>query len=137
MTFAEHFRLAAGLANVLVERYGIQKGDRVAIAMRNLPEWVIAFWAAIAAGAVVVPRERLVDRAEFAYGLADSGPSVVFVDEERQGPDPPPPRRDPRPHGHGRLLRGARPRRAAAGRPGAAAPTAPAPLRCPSSPSPS
>ena len=47
MTFEEHFRAAAHLATRLVDAYGIKKGDRVAIAMRNYPEWPIAFWAAV------------------------------------------------------------------------------------------
>ena len=84
ITFAEHFRLATGLAGVLIDRYGVKKGDRVAIAMRNLPEWVIAFWAAIAAGAVVVPVNAWWTGPELAYGLNDSGTTVVFVDEERK-----------------------------------------------------
>ncbi len=84
ITFAEHFALAAGLSTVLVERFGVRKGDRVAIAMRNLPEWVIAFWAAIAAGAIVVPVNAWWTGPELAYGLSDSGSTVVFVDEERR-----------------------------------------------------
>jgi long-chain acyl-CoA synthetase len=84
VTFAEHFRIVAGLGRALVERFGIEKGDRVAIAMRNLPEWVMAFWASIAVGAVVVPLNAWWTGAELAYGLSDSGSSVVFVDEERQ-----------------------------------------------------
>ena len=63
--------------------------------MRNLPEWVMAFWASIAAGAVVVPLNAWWTGAELDYGLVDSGTSVVFVDEERQGAHPPPPGRDP------------------------------------------
>jgi long-chain acyl-CoA synthetase len=84
ITFAEHFRMAAGLAGTLIERFGIEKGDRVAIAMRNLPEWVMAFWASIAAGAVVVPLNAWWTGPELAYGLLDSGASVVFADEERR-----------------------------------------------------
>ncbi len=53
--------------------------------MRNLPEWVMAFWASIAAGAVAVPLNAWWTGAELAYGLSDSGTSVVFVDEERLG----------------------------------------------------
>jgi len=52
--------------------------------MRNLPEWVMAFWAAIAVGAVVVPINAWWTGAELAYGLLDSGTSVAFVDEERE-----------------------------------------------------
>jgi long-chain acyl-CoA synthetase len=84
ITFAEHFRAAAGLARTLIDRFGVRPGDRVAIAMRNLPEWVTAFWAAIAAGAVVVPLNAWWTGAELAYGLSDSGTTVVFVDEERR-----------------------------------------------------
>jgi long-chain acyl-CoA synthetase len=84
MTFAEHFSTVAGLARTLVDRFGVGKGDRVAIAMRNLPEWVMAFWATIAVGAVVVPLNAWWTGAELAYGLSDSGTSVVFADEERR-----------------------------------------------------
>src|SRR4051812_10045163 len=55
LTFDEHYRRVAALAHRLIDRYGIAKGDRVAIAMRNFPEWVVSFWAAAAAGAVIVP----------------------------------------------------------------------------------
>ena len=85
VTFAEHFRIVATLARALGEQFGVTKGDRVAIAMRNLPEWVMAFWASIAVGAVVVPLNAWWTGAELAYGLNDSGTTVVFVDEERQG----------------------------------------------------
>jgi long-chain acyl-CoA synthetase len=83
-TFAQHFHAVAGLARALTDRFGITKGDRVAIAMRNLPEWVMAFWASIAAGAVVVPLNAWWTGPELAYGLADSGTTLVFVDEERR-----------------------------------------------------
>ena len=84
VSFAEHFRIAAGLARTLIDRFGVQPGDRVAIAMRNLPEWVMAFWASIAAGAVVVPLNAWWTGPELAYGLSDSGTTVVFTDEERR-----------------------------------------------------
>jgi long-chain acyl-CoA synthetase len=84
ISFAEHFHIAAGLAHTLIDRFGIRPGDRVAIAMRNLPEWVMAFWASIAAGAVVVPLNAWWTGAELAYALSDSGTTVVFADEERR-----------------------------------------------------
>jgi long-chain acyl-CoA synthetase len=83
VTFNQHFAMVSALARQLVDRFGVQKGDRVAIAMRNLPEWIIAFWASAAVGAVVVPLNAWWTGAELAYGLTDSGTSVVFVDEER------------------------------------------------------
>jgi long-chain acyl-CoA synthetase len=61
----------------------VEQGDRVAIATRNLPEWVIAFWAAQAIGAVVVPLNAWWTGPELAYGLADSGSVVLFADDER------------------------------------------------------
>jgi long-chain acyl-CoA synthetase len=85
ITFEEHFRRAATVAHALRDRFGVTKGDRVAIVMRNLPEWVIAFWAAAAAGAVVVPVNAWWQGAELEYALADSGTKVAFVDTERLG----------------------------------------------------
>lgn len=81
-TFEEHYRIAATLAHRLVE-LGVRPGDRVGIAARNLPEWPMAFWGSIVAGAVVVPFNAWWTSDELAYGLVDSGTSVLFVDEER------------------------------------------------------
>ncbi len=83
MTFLDHERAASHLANVLVEQYGVKQGDRVAIAMRNFPEWSVAFWAATSAGAVVVPLNAWWTGDELQYGLEDSGSVVAFVDDER------------------------------------------------------
>ena len=65
--------------------------------MRNLPEWVVAFWSGIAAGGVAVPLNAWWTGDELAYGVADSGAQVVFCDLERLarlaphlgGPHPP------------------------------------------------
>jgi long-chain acyl-CoA synthetase len=83
VSFSGHFQTVATLAHALIEQFGITKGDRVAIAMRNLPEWVMAFWASISVGAIVVPLNAWWTGPELAYGLSDSGTSLVFVDEER------------------------------------------------------
>jgi long-chain acyl-CoA synthetase len=82
-TFAEHFRRAARFARALHADLGVRPGDRVAIAMRNLPEWSVAFWGAAAAGAVVVPLNAWWTGPELAYGLSDSGAKVVVVDDDR------------------------------------------------------
>jgi len=82
-TFEEHFRQVATMAHRLVDRYGVRKGDRVAIVMRNFPEWSVAFWAAAAVGAVVVPLNAWWTAPELVYGLRDSGSKVVFLDGER------------------------------------------------------
>jgi long-chain acyl-CoA synthetase len=83
LSFEEHFRAAARLAHVLRERFGVANGDRVAIAMRNYPEWSVAFWAAAAAGAVVVPLNAWWTGEELHYGLADSGTTVLLCDRQR------------------------------------------------------
>jgi long-chain acyl-CoA synthetase len=81
-TFDEHYRAASTLAHRLIAD-GVTKGDRVAIASRNLPQWVIAFWGAALTGAVVVPINAWWTPEELQYGFSDSGTSVLFVDEER------------------------------------------------------
>jgi long-chain acyl-CoA synthetase len=83
LTFADHYRHVAHLATILRDRYGVAKGDRVSIVMRNLPEWSIAFWAAAAVGAVVVPLNGWWTAPEIEYGLRDSGAKVVFLDQQR------------------------------------------------------
>lgn len=82
-SFERHFLACAHLAGVLRDRYGVQKGDRVAIAMRNFPEWSIAFWAASAVGAIAVPLNAWWTGPELAYGLEDSGATVLFGDTDR------------------------------------------------------
>ncbi|GAA4521836.1 class I adenylate-forming enzyme family protein [Actinoallomurus oryzae] len=83
LTFEEHFLRAATFARRLTERYGVGKGDRVAIAMRNFPEWSVAFFGAAAAGAVVVPLNAWWTAPELEYGLRDSGAKVLVADQER------------------------------------------------------
>ncbi len=82
-TFAEHYRIACTLSHRLQSTFGIHQGDRVAIVMRNLPEWIMAFWAATLAGAIVVPLNAWWSGEELRYGLEDSGSKVAFVDTER------------------------------------------------------
>jgi long-chain acyl-CoA synthetase len=81
-SFDQHYRIVSTLAQRLLDA-GVTKGDRVAIAARNLPEWVMAFWASSIAGSVVTPLNAWWTTDELIYGLDDSGASVLFVDEER------------------------------------------------------
>ncbi len=62
---------------------GVAKGDRVALAMRNLPEWPVAFFAVTAIGAICVPLNAWWTGAELAYGIANSGAKVLICDDER------------------------------------------------------
>jgi len=82
-TYAEHYRIACTLAHRLVDEFGVEPGDRVAIVMRNLPEWVMAFWAITLTGAIVVPLNAWWSGEELRYGLEDSGSKVAFVDTQR------------------------------------------------------
>lgn len=82
VSFNAFHRAVAALATDLRAR-GIEKGDRVAIAMRNLPEWVVAFYAASVCGAIVTPLNAWWTAPELEYGLRDSGARFVFADPER------------------------------------------------------
>lgn len=82
VTFEAFYRATARLAEHLVGA-GVGKGDRVAVAMRNLPEWPVAFFAAAAIGAIVVPLNAWWTGAELEYGLADSATKLLIVDAER------------------------------------------------------
>ncbi|MEA2564873.1 MAG: steroid-24-oyl-CoA synthetase [Actinomycetota bacterium] len=83
VSFEDHFRACARLAHVLRGDFGVGQGDRVAIAMRNYPEWSLAFWAIAACGAVAVPLNAWWTGEELEYGLSDSGSTLVFADADR------------------------------------------------------
>jgi acyl-CoA synthetase (AMP-forming)/AMP-acid ligase II len=76
------FRATAKLAHEL-QAMGVEKGDRVALAMRNLPEWPVAFFAATTIGAICVPLNAWWTGPELAYGLHNSGTKVLICDDER------------------------------------------------------
>ena len=80
--YGAQFRAIATLAADL-RAHGVAKGDRVAIAMRNLPEWPVAFFAITVLGGIAVPLNAWWTGEELAYGLADSGVSVLICDDER------------------------------------------------------
>ena len=82
VTYDATYRATAALAAQLVA-LGVGKGDRVAIAMRNLPEWPVVFFAGAAIGAIMVPLNAWWTGGELEFGLADSGAKVFVVDAER------------------------------------------------------
>ncbi|MCP4750920.1 MAG: acyl--CoA ligase [Proteobacteria bacterium] len=82
-TFGETYRTAANLAWRLKEEYGVGKGDRVVVAMRNYPEFCISFMAVTGMGAVVVPLNSWWTGPELEYGVRDSDPKLLIVDQER------------------------------------------------------
>lgn len=82
LTYAAWFRAVAALAHHF-RSMGIEKGDRIAIAMRNLPEWPVAFFAATVVGAICVPLNAWWTGQELAYGLNNSGSKLLICDGER------------------------------------------------------
>ena len=82
-TFAESDAIIRALAARLVDVHGVQPGDRVALAMRNYPEWVFGYWAVISIGAAVVGMNAWWTTEEMRYGLSDSRPKVLIADGER------------------------------------------------------
>ena len=83
VTYAAHYKAVAHLARRLREDFGVQKGDRVAVVMRNYPQWAVGFWAALAIGAIATPLNSWWTGEELEYGLADSGAKVAIVDPEK------------------------------------------------------
>ena len=83
LTFAEALNKSAQIAQLLMRDYGIAKGDRVAISMRNYPEWVLTFMAITSIGGIAVAMNSLWRPDEMAYGLNDSGAEVLIADDER------------------------------------------------------
>lgn len=81
-TFGAHAKAVAHFARRL-QADGVKKGDRVAIIMRNLPEWSVAFWASVLVGAIATPLNAWWTGPELEYGLTDSGAKVAILDSER------------------------------------------------------
>ena len=71
------------LGAALISRYNVKPGDRVAVAMRNYPEWIVAFAAIVSAGAVSVSMNSWWTEDELAYAIEDSGATVLIADDER------------------------------------------------------
>ena len=67
------------------ERNGVGRGDRVAIAMRNLPEWPAAFFATVLVGAIATPLNAWWTGPELEFALNDSGAKALVCDPERLG----------------------------------------------------
>jgi long-chain acyl-CoA synthetase len=82
LTYSQAHAAAHAIAGWLVER-GVKPGDRVAIAMRNYPEWMLIYWACVAMGVAVVGMNAWWVAEELAYVLKDSEPKVIFCDAER------------------------------------------------------
>ena len=83
LTFAETYAAAARVAHVLVGGYGVKKGDRVGIAMRNAPSWIVLYMGIVMAGGVATLLNGWWQGGELCDGIDDVGATLVFVDGPR------------------------------------------------------
>lgn len=83
LSFGEVLGQAAGLASVLRQEYGVGKGVRVAIAMRNSPEWVLSFLAILLAEGTGVYVNSRGSGDEILYALTDTECSLLIADAIR------------------------------------------------------
>lgn len=81
-TYTQAHRDVAALASWLSDQ-GVVPGDRIAIAMRNYPEWMVCYWAIVSMGATVVGVNAWWTEPELIYGLKDSTPKILICDQER------------------------------------------------------
>jgi long-chain acyl-CoA synthetase len=82
-TFERFMAEVDALAAALVGDLGVRPGDRVGVAMRNLPEWVVGFAAAVSVGAISVSLNGWWTADELDFALEDSAPVVLLADPER------------------------------------------------------
>ncbi|MBA3666996.1 MAG: acyl--CoA ligase, partial [Sphingomonas sp.] len=82
LTFADLDAISDQLAHTLVAR-GVTKGDRVGIAMRNCPAWIVGYMAALKAGAIVTLINGWWQVGELAHALALTQPTLILADQLR------------------------------------------------------
>ena len=82
-SFGDVMAQVDAVADLLVNTYKVAQGDRVAIAMRNYPEWIISFAAVTSIGAISVSMNSWWSADELDYALEDSGASILIADNER------------------------------------------------------
>jgi long-chain acyl-CoA synthetase len=88
ITFGDLFAASARVAGDLAEQ-GLKPGDRLLLLAPNSPEWVIAFWAGIRAGAIVTLGNGWWSRSDAEHAIALVEPSLIVADERRRELLPP------------------------------------------------
>ncbi|ALC10783.1 class I adenylate-forming enzyme family protein [Sphingopyxis sp. 113P3] len=83
LSFAEFHAAARKVAAGLVEGYGVKRGDRIGIAMRNANAWCVAYLGALMAGGCATLLNGWWQGAELAAGIEDSGTRLVIADPQR------------------------------------------------------
>ncbi|MBL8361982.1 MAG: AMP-binding protein [Rubrivivax sp.] len=82
LTYGDLAARVDALAGWLQQRCGVHAGDRVLLLSQNRPAWVVAAYAVLRAGAVLVPVNPMCKRGEIAFHADDSGARVALVSEE-------------------------------------------------------
>jgi long-chain acyl-CoA synthetase len=82
-SFKDCYKLSSAFANSLIQNFNVKKGDRVAIASRNYPEWIYTFIAITSLGAIAVPLNSWWTGSELEYALEDCGANIAIVDDKR------------------------------------------------------
>ncbi len=85
LTFAQTYAAAEAVARALVGGFGLAKGDRVGIAMRNAPAWVVTYMGVLMAGGVATLLNGWWQGPELAAGVKDAGCTIVLADAPRAG----------------------------------------------------
>ncbi|GAA3694745.1 class I adenylate-forming enzyme family protein [Gordonia hankookensis] len=83
LTVREVRAQAGALAARLARDFGVRRGDRVAIVMRNCPEFVTSWWASVVLGAVAVPMNSWWKGPELGSAITEAEPAVIIADAER------------------------------------------------------
>ena len=81
-TYGQAHQNVASIANWLAAQ-GVKQGDRVAISMRNYPEWLMCYWACVSQGIGAVGMNAWWISEELEYALEDSTPKILICDQER------------------------------------------------------
>lgn len=78
MTFRQIRSQMLRLSNALI-RMGVKKGDRVGLALPNCPQYIVAYYAALSAGAIVVNMNPLYTHDELKFMMENSGLQTLFT----------------------------------------------------------
>ena len=81
-TYATLFAQSRAVAAELTGKFGVKPGDRIALWVKNCPEFVPAVFGILSAGGVVVPINNFFKPAEVGYILNDAGANVLITDAE-------------------------------------------------------
>ncbi|WP_262689601.1 class I adenylate-forming enzyme family protein [Kordiimonas aestuarii] len=82
-TYSQTIAMASQFAQALVEDFSVKKGDRVALSMRNYPEWPIAYMGIVAAGGIAVLMNAWWKEEEVAWAMDNCGAKVAVTDAPR------------------------------------------------------